>query len=82
MLSFASSLSPNSDAFVIFVSEKYGYHDKKGVLPAVIAKQINSYLGVLKAKKEEESINSFDISNRQKCFIIKIKNKYENSWND
>jgi len=29
MLSFASGLSPNSDAFVLFVTEKYEYKDKK-----------------------------------------------------
>ena len=76
MLSFTGSLSLNSDAFAIFVTEKYVYKDKKGILPADTIKKINSFIGVLKAKKEED-INSFDISNRQKCFIIKVKHKYE-----
>ena len=33
MLSFTSSLSPNSEAFAIFVTEKYDYKDKKDILP-------------------------------------------------
>ena len=32
MASFTSSLSPDSDAFAIFVNEKYDYKDKKGAL--------------------------------------------------
>ena len=78
MLSFASSLSQDSEAFVIFVTEKYGYKDKKDILSNSTAQKINSFLGALKVKKEkEEDISSFDISDRQKCFIIKVKNKYE-----
>ena len=79
MLSFTSSLSPSSDAFVIFVTEKYGYKDKKNILAADTVKKINSFISVLRVKKKEEDINSFDISNKQKCFIIKAKHKYENS---
>ena len=73
MLSFTSSLRPDSDAFAIFVSEKHDYKDKKGVLPTDTIKKINSFLKVLKAKKKEEDISSFDISDKQKCFIVKIK---------
>ena len=76
MLSFTGSLSLNSDAFAIFVTEKYVYKDKKGILAADTIKKINSFIGVLKVQKKED-INSFDISNRQKCFIIKVKHKYE-----
>ena len=35
MLSFTSSLSLNSDAFAIFVTEKYVYKDKKGILSGI-----------------------------------------------
>ena len=77
MLSFTSGLSTNSDALAIFVTEKYEYKDKKSILSADTIKKINSFVSVLKTKKKEEEINSFDISNRQKCFIIKVKNKYE-----
>jgi leucyl aminopeptidase len=79
MLSFTSSLSLSSDAFAIFVTEKYGYKDKKDILPVDTVKKINSFISVLRVKKKKEDINSFDISNRQKCFIIKVKHKYENS---
>ena len=48
MLSFASSLSPDSDAFVIFVTEKYDYKDKKDILPNNVVEKINSFLKVLK----------------------------------
>ena len=77
MLSFASSLDPGSDAITIFVTEKYEYKDKKNILSNDSVKKINSFLSVLKKKKDKEDINFFDISDRQKCFIIKVKNKYE-----
>ena len=32
MLSFTSSLSPDCEAFAIFVTEKYDYKDKKDIL--------------------------------------------------
>ena len=74
MLSFTSSLSPNREAFAIFVTEKYDYKDKKRVLLDSEVKKINSFLDVLKAKKKDEALSSFDVSSQQKCFIIKIKN--------
>ena len=78
MLSFTSGLSPSSEAFAIFVTEKYGYKDNKGILSNSAVQKINSFLSVLKSKKKnEEEISSFDISEKQKCFIIKVKNKYE-----
>ena len=73
MLSFASSLSTDSDAFVIFVTEKYNYKDKKGLLSSTAVQKINSFLGLLKEKKKEEDVSSLDISDKQKCFIIKVK---------
>jgi len=80
MLSFTSSLSPHSEAFAIFVTEKYGYKNKGGILPDDTVKKINSFLSVLKIKKEEEDISSFDISDKQKCFIIKVKKKYKSYY--
>ena len=52
MLSFTSSLSANSDAFAIFVTEKYEYKDKKDILSADTVKKINSFVSVLKVKKK------------------------------
>ena len=52
MASFTSSLSPDSDAFALFVDERYGYKDKKGVLSKNLVEKINSFIGVLKAKKK------------------------------
>ena len=77
MLSFTSRLSSNSDGFAIFVTEKYDYKDKKNILSTDAIKKVNSFISALKVKKKKEDINSFDISDRQKCFIIKVKNKYE-----
>ena len=78
MASFTRSLSPDSDAFAIFVNEKYAFKDKKGILSKDITTKINSFIKVSKNKKKDEEILSFDISDKQKCFIVKIKNKYEN----
>ena len=80
MLSFTSSLSTDYEAFAIFVTEKYDYKDKKYILPNNVVQKINSFLDVLKAKKQDEELNSFDISNQKKCFIIKVKNKYEDYY--
>ena len=77
MAYFTSSLSTDSDALAIFVDEKYDYRDKKGVLSKDLIQKINSYLVVLKSKKKEDEIIAFDISDKQKCFIVKVKNKYE-----
>ena len=77
MLSFASSLSPDSEAFAIFVNDKFHFNDRKNVLSKEVNKKINSYLDTLKNKKSEEEISSLDISGKQKCFIIKVKKKYE-----
>jgi len=52
MLSFTSSLSPDYEAFAIFVTEKYVYKDKKDILPNNVVQKINSFLDVLKAKKK------------------------------
>ena len=79
MASFISSLSPDSDAFAIFVNEKYAYKDKKSILSeSDITQKIRFFFKCnLKNKKKEDEIISFDISDKQKCFIVKIKNKYE-----
>jgi len=77
MLSFTSRLSPNNEGFAIFVTEKYDYTDKKNILSNDTIKKINSFLNVLKVKRKSEDVSSFDISSRQKCFIIKVQNKYE-----
>ena len=77
MLSFASSLSSDNEAFAIFVNEKFHFEDRKNVLSKDAINKINSYLDTLKDKKSEEEISSLDISGKQKCFIIKVKKKYE-----
>ena len=78
MLSFTRDLSADSRAFSIFVTEKYSYKNKKSVLSNSTVKKINSFLSVLKVQKRDEDINSFDISEQQKCFIIKVKNNGKN----
>ena len=80
MLSFTSSLSPHSDAFVIFVTEKYAYKDKRHILSSNRVQKIDSFLSVLKTKNKDEEISSFDISEKQKCFIIKVKSKFTSYW--
>jgi len=77
MASFISSLSQDSEALAIFVNERYEYKDKKGILTKSLVEKINSSLRVLKVKKKDDEIFSFDISDKQKCYIVKIKNKYK-----
>ncbi len=81
MLSFASNLSGDREAFAVFVNDKYHYRDKKNLLSKNTTQKISSFLSTLRAKKNnEEYIFSFDISDTQKCFIIKVKNKFESYW--
>jgi len=80
MLSFASSLSSDNDAFAIFVNDKFHFKDRKNLLSKEVKSRINSYLSNLKNRKNEEQINSLDITSKQKCFIIKVKRKYENYY--
>jgi len=82
MLSYAASLSPNNEAFAVFVSDNDSYSNIKGFLKPTVVKKIDNFLKILKTQKVEkkEQISSFDISDSQKCFIIRIKNKYENNY--
>ena len=80
MLSFASNLSRDSGALAMFVTEKYEYKDKSHILSEDLVQKIDSFLKTLKAKNKDEEINSLDISDQKKCFVIKVKNKYENSY--
>ena len=68
MASFTSSLSPTSDAFVVFVNEKYEYKDNKAIFPKDISQKIDSFLKVLKTKNKKDEINSLDISTKKKMF--------------
>ena len=77
MLSFTTSFSQNSNAFALFVDEKYQYKDKKRILPNETSKKIDLHLKLLKSKNQKTEISSLDISDKKKCFIIKLKNKKE-----
>ena len=48
MLSFASSLGSDSEAFAIFVNDKFDFKDSKNLLSKETNKKINSYLSALK----------------------------------
>ena len=82
MLSFASSLGSDSEAFAIFVNEKFDFKDRKNLLSKETSKKINSYLSALKYKKSEEEISSLDISAKKNFLIIKIKKKYETYYTE
>ena len=77
MLSFTSSLGRNNGAFAIFVSEDLKYIDKKGVLSSDQVEKINAFLKVLKSKNNKHDITSFDVSDKKKCFVIKVRKKYK-----
>ena len=74
MLSFTSKLSPDAEALAIFVNDKYVYKDRIHILPDAMVQQIDSFIGVLRARKRKDDISFLDISEKQKCFIIKVKN--------
>ena len=80
MLSFAGSLRPDSDGFAIFVTENFKYRHKKNILSTDVVKKIDSFLKVLKSKKKREDISSFDISDKKKCFVIKVKKNQKNYY--
>ena len=72
MLSFTRSLSQNSDALALFVSEKYEYKDSKGILSKDIKKKIDSFLRSLKGRNEKDSIRALDISDKKNLLGLKI----------
>ena len=74
MLSFFTGLRTNSNAFAIFVSEKYDYKDPRGILSKDVSEKVDLFLKSLKSEKQKEEISSLDISDKKKCFIIKVKN--------
>jgi leucyl aminopeptidase len=80
MLSFKGSLSKSSDAFALFVTEKYDYKSEKDIFSKEIREKIDSFLTVLKTTNHKEEISSIDISAKQKCFIIKIKKHYKSYY--
>ena len=80
MLSFTRSLNRNYAGLVVFVTEKYDYKDINNLLSKDLAKKIDSFLKILKAKNKKDEISSIDISEEKKCFIIKVKNKHENFY--
>ena len=75
MVNFKSSLSTSNDGFVVFVSEKHEYSNNKNILSKNISQKINSFISVLRKRKNNDDISSFDISNHQKCFLVKVDNK-------
>ena len=80
MLSFTGSFSTSSDSFTVFVTEKFELKESKKLLSQESLGKINSFLKILKRENVKEEINSIDISENKKCFIIKVKDKYENNY--
>ena len=80
MLSFTSSLGPHNEAFAIFVNEEYKHNDKQGILSKDQVEKINSFLKVLKSKNNKQDISSFDLSDKKKCFVIKVSKKHDKSY--
>ena len=80
MLSFTSSLGPEIESFAVFINENHEYRKKNDIIPITVTQKIDSYIKVLKTKRKNEILSSFDISYNQKCFIVKIKKNYESSY--
>jgi len=80
MLSFTGSLSNNSEGFLIFINEKHEYRDRRNILPKDISLKIDSFIEKLKNKKISDEVNVIDVNDKKKCFIIKIKKKYEDYY--
>ena len=80
MLSFISSLSQKTEAFVVFLKDDYKFKDKKGILSKDISKKIESFASTIKSKKNKNEINSIDLSDKQKCIIVKINNNFKNAY--
>ena len=80
MLSFTGSLSNNSEGFLIFINEKYEYRDRQNILAKDISQKIDSLITKLKNKKIKDEVNVIDVNDKKKCFIIKIKKKYEDYY--
>ena len=75
MLSFTGALSLTGDAFVVFVTDKYEYIDKNSILPKDVISKVNPFIKSLKEKNLNGDINSIDITEKKKCFLVKIGKK-------
>ena len=80
MLNFTGSLSLSGDALVIFISEKYEFIGKNNLLSKDIMPKVHSFIKSLKNKKQDDTINSMDITESKKCFVVKISNNNDNSY--
>ena len=69
MLSFASSLDSDREAFAIFVNDKFRYRDKKNLLSKNTAQKINAFLGGLKEKKIMKNIYFLLIFQKNKSVL-------------
>ena len=69
MLSFASSLDGDREAFAIFVNDKSHYRDKKNLLSKNTAQRSILFLAVLKKKKIMKNIYFLLIFQKNKSVL-------------
>jgi len=80
MLSFTGTLSLTGDAFVVFITDKYEYLGKNKILSENVILKVNSFIKSLKEKNQNEDVNSIDITEKKKCFLVKIGNNDNKSY--
>ena len=78
MLSFTGSLSNNSEAFLLFINEKYEY--RRNILSKDISQKIDPFIKNLKTQNIKDEVNVIDVNDKKKCFIVKVKSKYEDYY--
>jgi len=75
MIGFSTKFKTSSDAFALFVDDKFSYEDRKNCLPKSLKLKVDAFIKVIKGSKLENKIFSFDISEKTKCFLIKYTKK-------
>ena len=80
MLSFTRGLSANSEAFAVFVTEKYLYENKKDILSNNTVKRIDSYLSVLKVKDKRTEKDEIDLDKKMQELVEIEKNNQLNNF--
>lgn len=73
MLLFCNKLDLKSSSLTIFLDKDCKFKDPGNHIDNSVKNKINNFIKEIKSKKKNELIYSFDISEKNKCYLIKIK---------
>ena len=79
MLKFSNKFSNSRDAIVFFAGEGFSFKSKAGLFGANEEKKVRLFVKGFQNLNQKETILSFDVNEKLKCFVVKISKKVSNS---